>query len=78
VTQTERIYKIDQLLAERRVIGFEALRETLEVSRATLKRDLACMRDRLNAPVLFDRELGGYRFDGTAPKIGGQYELSGL
>jgi DeoR/GlpR family transcriptional regulator of sugar metabolism len=41
MTQTERIYKIDHLLAERRVIGFEALRETLEVSSATLKRDLA-------------------------------------
>jgi predicted DNA-binding transcriptional regulator YafY len=78
MTQTERIYKIDQLLAERRVIGFEALRETLEVSRATLKRDLAYMRDRLNAPILFDRDLGGYRFDGQAPKIGGQYELPGL
>jgi len=60
------------------VISFEALRETLEVSRATLKRDLAYMRDRLNAPIHFDRELGGYRFDGTAPKIGGQYELPGL
>ena len=60
------------------MIGFEALRETLEVSRATLKRDLAYMRDRLNAPIIFDRELGGYRFDVQAPKIGSQYELPGL
>jgi DeoR/GlpR family transcriptional regulator of sugar metabolism len=59
MSQTQRIYKIDQLLAERRVIGFEVLRETLEVSRATLKRDLAYMRDRLNAPIHLDRELGG-------------------
>jgi len=34
MTQTERIHKIDQLLAERRLIAFEALREKLEVSRA--------------------------------------------
>jgi DeoR/GlpR family transcriptional regulator of sugar metabolism len=31
------------LFAERQVIGFEALHETLGVSRATLKRDLAYM-----------------------------------
>lgn len=49
MTQTERIYKIDQLLAERREIGLEALRETLDVSRAMLKPDLAYMRNRLNA-----------------------------
>jgi len=78
MSQTERVYKIDQLLTDRRVVSFQALQEALEVSRATLKRDLAYMRDRLNAPIVFDRDLDGYRFDGAAPKIGGQYELPGL
>ena len=78
MSQTERVYKIDQLLTDHRVVSFQALQEALEVSRATLKRDLAYMRDRLNAPIVFDRDLNGYRFDGAAPKIGGQYELPGL
>jgi len=76
--RTERFYKIDQYLSESRSVSFSDLQERLEVSRATLTRDLAYMRDRLNAPILFDRELGGYRFDRSAPKTGGQYELPGL
>jgi len=52
--------------------------QKLEVSRATLKRDLAYMRDRLNAPIVFDRELRGYRFDNTSGMSGNQYELPGL
>jgi predicted DNA-binding transcriptional regulator YafY len=74
----ERLYKIDQILAEQRVVSFDTLMQKLEVSRATLKRDLAYLRDRLNAPIVFDRERGGYRFDRDQPVIGGQYELPGL
>ena len=58
----DRIYIIDNLLNERRSISFQELLARLEVSPATLKRDIAHMRDRLNAPVVFDKELGGYRF----------------
>jgi hypothetical protein len=28
-----------------------------------LKRDLAYMKDRLHAPIVFDRDKGGYRFE---------------
>src|SRR5204863_1891515 len=72
----ERLYKIDRLLKERRSISSDALRETLDVSRATLKRDIADMRDRFNAPIEFDRELGGYRFG--EPRVGPLYQLPGL
>jgi predicted DNA-binding transcriptional regulator YafY len=41
-------------------INFEDLKEKLEISRATLKRDIAYMRDRLNVPIIFDRELNGF------------------
>lgn len=72
----ERLYKIDRLLKERRSISFDALRKELGVSRATLKRDIAAMRDRFNAPLEFDKELGGYRLgeQGAGPK----YQLPGL
>ncbi len=72
----ERIYRIDQLLHERRSITFQELMDKLEVSRATLKRDLAYMRDRLNAPIIFDKELSGYRLGEQG--VGEAYELPGM
>ena len=74
----DRIHMIDQMLADRRFVQFNELQDRLEISRATLKRDLAFMRDRLNAPIIFDRELGGYRFDKASQLLGHQYELPGL
>ena len=38
--RTERIYKIDQMLTDRRVVAMNGLMEGLWVSRATVKRDL--------------------------------------
>ena len=72
----ERVYQIDNLLHERRSISFQELLSRLEVSPATLKRDLAYMRDRLNAPIIFDKDLSGYRLDEQG--VGAQYELPGL
>lgn len=75
--RTERFYKIDQLLSERRVVPFSVLAEKLGVSRATIKRDLEYMRSRLNAPIFWDREAGGYRFSDPEQGVG-RYELPGL
>ena len=73
---SERIYQIDQLLNGRNFVTFQELMDRLEVSRATLKRDLAYMRDRLNAPIIFDRDLGGYRLDKQSGNL--KNELPGL
>jgi predicted DNA-binding transcriptional regulator YafY len=54
------------------------LQERLGVSLGTLKRDIAYMRDRLHAPIVFDRDLGGYRFERDGKRVGPQYELPGL
>ena len=78
MNQIERYYKIDQLLNERGVVSFPAMMVELEISRATLKRDLAYLRDRLNAPIIYDREAGGYRFERDPPRIGIRYDLPGL
>jgi predicted DNA-binding transcriptional regulator YafY len=75
--RTERFYKIDQLLGERRVVPFAVLAEKLGVSRATIKRDLEYLRNRLNAPIVWDRDQGGYRF-AEAERGAGKYELPGL
>jgi predicted DNA-binding transcriptional regulator YafY len=73
-----RIYQIDQMLGAQRVVSRAELLERLGVSWATLKRDIAYMRDRLNAPVVFDRALGGYRFAKVEQRLGPPYELPGL
>jgi predicted DNA-binding transcriptional regulator YafY len=74
----ERIYQIDQILAGRQFVPRMELQERLGVSWATLKRDLNYLKDRLNAPIVFDRDLGGYRFDKAGKRVGPQYELPGL
>lgn len=75
--RTERFHLIDMLLSNHGVVPFHTLQERLEVSRATLKRDLEYLRNRLNAPIVWDREAGGYRYD-RGGDAGGQYELPGL
>jgi predicted DNA-binding transcriptional regulator YafY len=74
--RTERFYKIDHLLTDRKVVSFAVLQDSLGTSRATLKRDIEYMRDRFNAPIEYDREANGYRFG--KPRSGPRYELPGL
>lgn len=64
------------MLHDRRVVSFEQMLEELEVSPATLKRDLQCMRNEMNSPIVWDAELRGYRFDKQG--VGPRYELPGL
>jgi predicted DNA-binding transcriptional regulator YafY len=78
MSQTERIYQIDQMLHDRKIVSFAELQAALGISRATLKRDLEYMRSRLNAPIDWSRELGGYRFASAGPQIGAAYALPGL
>lgn len=78
MSNTARIYQIDQILNGRQFVPRKELQERLGVSWATLKRDLVYLKDRLNAPIIFDKELGGYRFAKEAPSVGQQYELPGL
>ena len=75
--RTERFYKIDQLLNDRRSVPMAMLIEELGTSRATVKRDIEYLRDRLNAPILWDRSLRGYRFDRSLPGAD-KYSLPGL
>lgn len=77
MNQTERFYKIEQMLHDRRIASFLELQEELEISRATLKRDLQFLRDRLNAPIVYDREANGYRFD-VPDRYAPKHQLPGL
>jgi predicted DNA-binding transcriptional regulator YafY len=66
VDRTERFYKIQRLLNQRRSVPRDTFLKELEVSRATFKRDLEYLRDRMQMPIVYDRELRGYRIDPDA------------
>lgn len=76
--QTGRLYKIDQLLRQHKVISFAALQAELNVSRATLKRDLDDLRTRLKLPIEWSRAAGGYRLVSTGEPPTSAHELPGL
>jgi len=75
--RTERFYIIDQLLCNQRVVSRAQFLAALEVSAATFKRDLEYMRDRLAAPIVWDRERRGYSYDNSEASAD-QYQLPGL
>ncbi|HET7396786.1 MAG TPA: WYL domain-containing protein [Gammaproteobacteria bacterium] len=64
--RTERFYRIERLLREHRLVPLEWFLRELEISRATFKRDLEYLRERMNVPIEFDREASGYRFGEVA------------
>jgi len=75
--RTERFYKIDQLLQQRKVVSIRDFLDELQISSATFKRDLDYMKDRLHAPIEWDREARGYRF--VQPNVEApDYNLPGL
>ena len=59
----ERLQKMVQLLKTHRVVPRQTFLDRFEISPATFKRDLEYLRDRLGAPIVWDRERRGYRFD---------------
>ena len=78
--RTERFYKIELLIRNRECVSFATLLEALEVSPATLKRDLQYLRERLDAPIVYDAMANGYRFEQTGGRGTRQplHELPGI
>lgn len=58
--RTERFYKIQAMLMAKPFVTMKQMQDALEVSRATLNRDLAYMRDRLGVPFAWNPNLRGY------------------
>lgn len=71
-----RLYRLHQLLAGRRVgLPLQSIMEDLECSRATANRVIQEMRLTFNAPIVYDREQQGYRYDRSGA---GGFELPGV
>ena len=75
--RTERFYKIQNLLRSRQYVRTTEFLEALDVSRATFKRDLEYLRDRMHAPIEYDREHEAYRLDLSA-RDSAVWQLPGL
>ena len=73
---TARLYRIETLIRARGSVTFADLLDELEVSPATLKRDLEYLRSRMGAPIEYDRDSNGYRFGNAY--AGAKHELPGL
>lgn len=76
MNQTERLYRIENLLHHQTIVPRAQFLAELEVSYATFKRDLAYLRDRLHAPIDYDADRRGYRFGPAAH--GPRHEIPGL
>ena len=75
--RTERFYKIQNLLRSRQYVRTTEFLEALDVSRATFKRDLEYLRDRMHAPIEYDRDHEAYRLDLSA-RDSAVWQLPGL
>ncbi len=74
MNRAERIYRLHQLLKGRRPVPLAGLIAKLAISKATIKRDIAYMRNFMDAPIEYCREHNGYRYASDAP----EFELPGL
>src|SRR6202000_3319290 len=74
--RSDRIFQLHAILAARKTpIPLEDLMARLECSRSTLYRDVAFLRDKLQAPIELDSESGGFRH---SKESGEAFQLPGL
>lgn len=63
MAEIDRYFAYQSLFSGRKAVPKMEFLKKLEISSATFKRDLSMLRDRLNTPIIFDRDLGGYRLE---------------
>ncbi|HFD80956.1 MAG TPA: YafY family transcriptional regulator [Gammaproteobacteria bacterium] len=72
----DRVYELHNLLSRRRrPVPLDVIQESLECSASTARRALNLLRDRLGAPLVYDRGRNGWYYDVTGNE---RYELPGL
>lgn len=75
MSKLDDLYRLHRLIDGRRTgLSRADLISTHGFARATLSRLVADLRDKLNAPLIHDKERGGYRYDTTD----GRFALPGL
>ena len=71
---TSRIFQVHRRLKKGRRLSLHQIMADLEMSKATIKRDLDLLRDQLGAPLIYDRHDNAYYYDAKQ----GEFELPGL
>lgn len=75
--RSERFRSIIKLLTVKKAVPKSEFLDKLSISEATFKRDIEYLRDRMDAPIIWDASVKGYKLD----KNNGEdqnYELPGL
>lgn len=75
--RSQHITRINAMLSRKGGTTLAQIMEGLEVSRATVNRDLQLMRDQMNAPIVWDSHSGTYRLDSTN-QTGPEFMLPGM
>lgn len=63
MSNIDRLLKIQKILETGKVVPASDFLAMFEISRATFRRDLDYLRDRLGVPVIWDAKAGGYRIE---------------
>jgi predicted DNA-binding transcriptional regulator YafY len=76
MSDMERLHRIKYMIQQRKCVPREDFLDELEISPATFKRDLEYLRSRLKASIVYDRFMGGYKFEN--PDQVDKIEMPGL
>lgn len=77
MSQAARLFHICRRLADGRTVTAQTLQDELEVARATVYRDIAVLKDQLNAPIEWDAMAESYRL-ATHGNLGDPFVVPGL
>lgn len=77
MSQAARLFHICRRLQEGATVTAASLAEMLGVGRATIFRDIAVLRDQLNAPIVWDTDRETYRFS-TDGQVGPRFVMPGM
>lgn len=66
MSDIERLHRIKYMIQQRKCVPRGDFLSELEISPATFKRDLEYLRSRMQASIVYDRYLGGYKFESAS------------
>lgn len=75
--RAQRMARINALVSRPLGVTMAQLIEELEVSRATINRDIEMLRSQLNTPIIWDHETYSYHLDARSG-VGDRYMLPGV
>lgn len=76
MSDMERLHRIKYMIQQRKCVPRGDFLSELEISPATFKRDLEYLRSRMQASIVYDRFMGGYKFENSSSEE--RIEMPGL